>query len=119
MTRTMYDAVTVSRIPADATMVAGYVNGRYRNFDQLQARFPNAICVPIAVNITADATVLDVERYNATPAEAPAWCERQRARGQEPTVYTLMSWWPDVHKAFKDQGIKEPQYWIARWDNKP
>lgn len=31
MTRTMYDSVTVADVPAHATMVAGYANGRYAN----------------------------------------------------------------------------------------
>lgn len=120
MTRLMYDGVTPSRIPADATMVAGYVDGRYANLPALRQRFPHATVVEIAVFAhTNGGTVLDVEAGDATPGEAPGWVVSRRHAGVDPTVYCSASVWPAVQAAFRNAGIAEPHYWIARYDNDP
>lgn len=118
MTRTMYDSVDVSKIPRTAKMVAGYVNGRYKNYDILRAQFPDAICVPIATQASVnDGIVLDVERYDATPQQAPDWVQRRRALGFDPTVYTPFFQWSVVRQEFRKQSVPEPNYWVAKWDN--
>ena len=115
--RLMFDSTTPERsIPADAQMVAGYVNGNWPNFPLICQRWPNAVHVSIAVTTAADAMVLDVEVGDATPADAPAWCQRQRAQGQEPTVYCNTSTWPSVRAAFHVAGVGEPCYWLAEYD---
>lgn len=115
--RTLYDSTTpVRSVPADAQMVAGYVNGLYTNLATVRTAFPNAVHVSIAVTSAADAMVLDVETGDASPADAPAWCQRQRARGQIPTVYCNASTWPQVRSAFQTHGIAEPCWWIADYD---
>jgi hypothetical protein len=129
--RTMYDAINPELIPLDANpeMVAGYVNGIWPSYNgyvsqttgkyvpSIRERFPNAIHVSIAVNTQADAQVLDCEFSDATPEECPPWALRQRARGQEPTIYcNQLNTWPYVINAFKNQGVPEPQYWVARYD---
>lgn len=120
MTRTMYDAVTPSRIPAGAAMVAGYANGRYANLAEMATRFPHAIRVSISVSASYHgATVLDVEIGDATPAEAPGWVKARRAAGIDPTVYCNASTWPAVKAAFTAAGIPQPHYWIAQYDNDP
>lgn len=120
MTRLMYDGITPSRIPADATMVAGYVDGRYANIPALKERFPKARIVPIAVFAhTNDGVVLDVEPGNATPAQAPGWVVSRRHAGVDPTVYCSASTWPTVQAAFRNAGITEPHYWIADYDHDP
>lgn len=118
--RTMYDAVTPSNIPADAQMVAGYVDGRYAWSAADWARFPGAVRVRIAVfPWTNDGHVLDVERGDATPAQAPGWVQRRRAAGVDPTVYCGLASagysWADVRAAFQAQGVPEPHYWIAAY----
>src|SRR5581483_10825841 len=75
---TMYDSVTAWQIPPDAPAVAGYVDGMYCWSAQDWARFPNALKVTIATSAAHDAMVLDVERWDATPDEAPGWIARQR-----------------------------------------
>lgn len=127
MTRTMYDAITPTHIPHDAEMVAGYVGGRWPSYygytdgdgnhiPSIRDQFPNAVHVSIAVEANQDADVLDVERYDATPAQAPAWVERQRKRGAQPTVYCSESVWPDVRHAFNAANVADPDYWIANYD---
>jgi hypothetical protein len=117
MTRTMYDSINPSGIPAGATMVAGYVDGRYANMAGMAARFPSAVRVPIAVfPSTNDGTVLDVETGDATPAQAPGWVTMRRAAGVDPTVYCNADTWPSVRSAFTAAGVPEPHYWIAQYD---
>ena len=121
MTRTCYDSINVNAIPADAQLAAGYAGGNWPTYanGSLRARCPHAILVSIAVNASEDAMVLDVERGDATPSDAPAWCQRQRARGQVPTVYCNASTWPAVQQMFHDAGQPLPQWWDANYDNNP
>lgn len=115
--RTMYDSVTAGDIPNGAHMVAGYVDGHYKNVDALYKRFPHAVVVGIAVNShTNDGHVLDVESGDATPTEAVQWVIMRRHAGKDPTVYTNSSEWPLVKEAFRAAGVTGPHYWIAQWD---
>jgi len=120
MTRTMYDAVTVSRVPSTATMVAAYVDGHYANVAAMRDRFPNARLVTIAVFASTNAgTVLDVETGDATPTQAPGWVVKRRKAGVDPTVYCSESLWPSVRQAFRSLNVPEPHYWIAHYDSVP
>ncbi|MGW4602747.1 LysM peptidoglycan-binding domain-containing protein [Streptomyces sp. NPDC004532] len=118
MTRTMYDAVTPSRIPAGATMVAGYVDGHYANLPAMRARFPHAIVVSIAVSSKTRAQVLDVEPGDATPQTAVTWCTdtMHDVPNSELTVYCNASTVGAVKAAFKAKGVSLPQFWVADWD---
>jgi hypothetical protein len=60
--------------------------------------------------------VLDVERYDATPDQAPGWVQRRRAAAVDPSVYCNASTWPSVRQAFADAQVAEPHYWIAKYD---
>jgi hypothetical protein len=113
----MYDSVTPSHIPVDAMMVAGYVD-LWSAADW--ASFPKAIKVRIARNVHESGDVLDVESGDATPAQAPAWVTRERARdGKDKTVYMSQSVWQAVRDAFKAQNVREPQYWTAAYSTPP
>lgn len=114
--RFMYDSINVARLPATAKMFAGYVNGRWPTFNTLRAAYPRATCISIAVTVDVDADVLDVEKGDAYPTQAPAWVVRQRNRGATPTVYCSLNTWPEVKQAFADAGVDEPLYWIAHYD---
>jgi hypothetical protein len=112
--RLMYDAVTAAHIPAGARMVAGYVDGRYRWTDADWALFPDAIKVRIAVfPTTGDGQVLDVERWDARPDQAPVWVVNRRLAGEDPSVYCDESRWPTVRAAFVAARVREPHYWLA------
>lgn len=110
----MYDAVTAAHIPAVATMVGGYIDGRYKWSPQDWARFPHSTHVRIAVFAsTDDGHVLDVEYQDATPQQAPGWVTRRRAAGADPSIYCDAADWPAVRAAFARAKVREPHYWIA------
>jgi hypothetical protein len=112
--RMMYDAVTPTNIPADAQIVAGYLNGRYAWTASEWASFPNAVHVGISVRAAfLQGHVLDVEPGDATPAESVGWVKARRAAGADPTVYCNRSTWPLVRAAFAAAKVAEPHYWIA------
>lgn len=117
MPRTMYDGIDASRLPADAQIVAGYVDGEFAWSAADWARFPNSVKVRIAVfSETNDGEVLDVEPGNATPAQSVDWVLMRRAAGVDPTVYMNTSTWPTVRAAFRARGVAEPHYWVAQYD---
>lgn len=113
----MYDGVDASRLPTDAQLVAGYVDGLYAWSAADWARFPNSVKVRIAVfSSTNDGEVLDVEPGDATPAESVDWVLMRRRAGADPTVYMNTSTWPTVRSAFSARNVAEPHYWIAQYD---
>lgn len=109
--RQMYDSVTISEIPSGAEAVAGYVNGHYHTFPSLKALFPRARKVSIAVSADADAKVLDIERGNAVPDEAPGWFRRHdHKRYGTPVFYTMASQVEAVEDALAAVGIERREY---------
>lgn len=70
----MFDSVSALSFPTSGfNAVAGYVGGRWPDFNSIRARFPHTPALSIAVNATQDAQCLDVEPGDATPSQAPAW----------------------------------------------
>lgn len=117
--RTLYDSIDPSKIPADAEMVAGYVDGRWPTFlGELQSRFPDAVRVAITVTGQNGAHVADCESGDLTPAGAAAWAKIQLGSGYHPTIYTSASNWPAVRAAAAAAGLDPSQvsYWIADYD---
>lgn len=116
--RLMYDSVTATDIPRTASMVAGYVSGPYAWSASDWARFKGVPQVRIATQASHNVgNCLDVERGDATPEQAPGWVKKRRAAGEDPTVYcNELNGWPAVRRAFHDQKIAEPHYWVARYD---
>jgi hypothetical protein len=114
----MYDACNPLRVPIGAQLVAGYIFGNCAWPDYAWARWPNARHVRIAtVASLNDGQVLDVERSDATPDDAPGWCARARLRGQVPTVYTSASQVQAVLDACKLHAVPAPLLWVAQWDD--
>jgi len=113
----MYDSIYAAKLPSGGDLYAGYVGGGWPTFadGELAARFPGVPLVSIAVASYFDAMVLDVERGDATPDLAPSWAQRQRARGQTPTVYCTTSVLPTVRAAFAHAGVAEPFYFLANY----
>lgn len=120
MTRTLYDAIAANQIPAGAALIAGYGDGLYNDFGAERVAFPNARVVEIAVFAEDDlGVVLDVEKGNAAPAQAPGWVVKRRAAGVDPTVYCSLATWPSVKAAFTAAGVAQPHFWIAAYDGDP
>lgn len=117
--RIMYDSVTPTAIPRDAEIVAGYLPPSRYAWSAAEWRlFPRAVKVRIAIFASVnDGHVLDVEPGDATPAQAPGWVRMRRAAGVDPTVYCNASTWPAVRAEFRRQRVREPHYWIAKYDN--
>lgn len=116
----MWDSTTAADLPADAGMVAGYVDGLYAWSPADWARFPAATRVRIAVFAdTDDGHVLDVEKGNATPAQAPGWVRLRRAAGVDPTVYCARGSWASLSAQFTVQHVAAPHWWIADWTGSP
>jgi hypothetical protein len=114
----MYDSTTAADIPADAVMVAGYIDGLYAWHPADWARFPGARHVRIAVNpATSGADVYDVETGDLTPAQCPAVWRRERARGREPVAYVNRANRAQVMAAFDAAGLYRPHVWQATLDN--
>lgn len=91
-TLVMYDDVNVSLIPASATIIGYYTDGRFKNGAAAAARFPHAQLVGIAVSPADDADVLDVENGDAKIADVYGWLTRQIARKvYRPVIYTSVS----------------------------
>lgn len=114
--RRMYDGITPARLPNDGAIYASYVDGHWPNFGRLAGLFPGRLCVSIAVNPAHDAQVLDVELYDATPDQVPAWAARQRRRGQVPTIYCNTATWPSVVRSCHRAGAALPLWWAANYD---
>ena len=118
----MYDSITVADIPATAVAVAGYMNGRWPTYPVLGETHPHAKRLSIAVSAIVDADCLDVEKWDATPEQAPAWVKRQQLRGvKRPVVYTSLSEAKTVLKVLKEHGIERNQIrlWTAHYTDRP
>lgn len=117
--RLMYDAVNVDAIPADATMVAGYVDGGYVTWPELVQRFPHARKVSITTTGDSTADVIDVENGDAVPQKAVDWVRRMRHAGKRPIVYTSKDNLEAVIAAFEAEREAAPFWWIADWTGEP
>jgi hypothetical protein len=119
-TRIMYDSVTPQAIPADAEMVAGYVNGHYAWTSADWDRFKNAVKVHITIMAVNEAGVLDVETGDATPQQAPDWVKARLAAGlQRPTLYVNRSNAPAVLLECHNAGLEPGRHfwlWLATLD---
>jgi hypothetical protein len=121
--RTMFDAVNIASLPADATMLAGYVDGRNTtgHFERLKAAHPHVQCVRITVTGgTLDAEVGDIETGDMSPHSGAAWAARKIAAGHHPTLYCNTSTWPRVRAEVQKIGIAgRLSYWVAQYDGDP
>jgi hypothetical protein len=120
----MADSITPTDIPVnDPTTgrpwdyVLGYVDGHFTWPASGWARFPQSRHVRCAVFAsTLDADVLDQETGDATAAEAVAWVQAKRARGDaEPTVYTAYGTWGALQAAFNAARVPHPHYGVAAY----
>jgi hypothetical protein len=117
----MYDSVNVSQIPLSAAAVAGYVGGNWPTFSKLQALFPHAHKLSIAVNVNEDADCLDIEAGDAAIDQAPAWVKRQFARGvKRPVLYTSVDNVPALIHVLGQAGIflTQVRIWTAHYTYK-
>lgn len=127
MTRTMGDATTLANIPLSVQLVGVYRNGRYAaDPSYLNTLFPLAKYVHVWIDVNGScpesAQVLDVERYDATPAQAPGWIKARRkvVHTSLPTLYCNRDTLPAVLGECAAEGLiaaEHYQLWIATLDN--
>ncbi len=121
MTRRMADSIYSVNIPVGVfPLVAGYVNGPLSQWSATDwARHAgHSILVRITVFASRtgrDVHMLDVEKGDATPEQAPGWVKTQRALGAADTVYCSEALWPAVRAAFTAQGVAQPPYVVAAY----
>lgn len=126
MSRTMYDSTNPNDIPTNAQMVAGYIDGTtYKWSENSWSRFPTAVKVRIARRTyTNDGHVLDVEAGIPTVwpinGSIVTWVQMRRNAGVEPTIYcNQLNDWSPLRTLFNRAGVKEPNWWVARYNNDP
>lgn len=120
MTRTGADSTNPEYLPEGMDIYLGYVDGNYRSYDAIKARFPRALVVPIATQAGGNVgTVGDGPPDNGTWPEWVGWVVRRRKAGVDPTMYTDASSWTEAIQAFNHAGVAQPHWWIAKWDNHP
>ena len=122
MPRLMYDSTDPFAIPADAQMVAGYVDGLYAWPYNGWARFASARQVRIAaVSLDLSAHVLDIESGAMSPAQGAEFVRLKRARGEHPSLYFSESRLGEIQAALVAAGL-DPYHsysaWVALWDGR-
>lgn len=122
--RTAYDAIAslAHNIPRTAQVVMGYVPPSSFAWSQaLWNLFPNSVHVRITPSASATGLgihLLDVERGDATPVQAPGWATTQRRLGQIPSVYCSEEGtygWQAVQDAFNSAKVAHPNYVVAAY----
>jgi hypothetical protein len=114
----MFDAVALSNIPADATAVAGYVDGRWPTWSALRRRWPDSYLLSIATDAAHDADALDVEAGDAGALAAPGWVIKQHARGvARPVLYASLAGWPFLLAELQREGVPRDGFriWSAHY----
>jgi hypothetical protein len=114
----MYDSVNPNGIPAGGQLICGWVDGAYGPRDPYGwtagawARFPGQIPVRIAaLSSTRGAQVYDVENGDLTPEQAIAVLDRERAAGNNPTIYGSQYTVGQVKALLAARS--EPPWWVA------
>jgi hypothetical protein len=113
----LYDSTNPNDIPA-GVFAAGYVDGIFAWPADSWARFSAVKRIAVFAT-TDDGDALDVERFDATPDQAPGWVQRRRAAGVlRPWVYCNRSNRPDVEGALTAAGVLADQValWVATLD---
>lgn len=119
----LYDSVSAANEPDGPNdFGAGYGDGLYDNWAQVQARFGPRAVLEVCVNPRDQVgNCLDVENGDARPEDAPGWTLRARNRGVKAVWnYCNYSTWPQVICAYLDQGMRLPdRWWIAEYNGRP
>lgn len=124
----MFDSTNGDNIPANAVLMAGYINGKWQSYYVMVSRFGATVTI-LTITVKAHnpdgsyviADILDVENGDATPEEAPGWTNAMRLLDRPIiTPYcSRLGTWPATLAAFKAQNIALPDFWIADQTNSP
>lgn len=127
LTAYLYDSVP-DTIPANATLIAFYADGRYANEAKLRQLHPNAEFVGITTGVLPNTKICDCETGDATPAQAAQWAFDERQANRYPTIYCSISNFQTVQNALAAHGLhfstdpndaKGVFWWAAGYTNAP
>ena len=109
---TIYDAVDVAAIPADAQIILAYVDGGYVTLPAVKQRFPHATILTVTTTGFTKADICDCETGDATPEIVASGI----ANGLYHTVYSNRSTLPQLVKAI---GNLRWNWYAADWTGVP
>lgn len=112
-----YDSVTATALPTTAPLVLAYVDGDYRNWDEVNALFHGTRTRVISVTVFGlpGAHVIDVEPGNVTPDQATSWAIDELRAGRRPTIYAGHDWRDATVTALRRRRVNADtcDYWLA------
>ena len=94
--------------------LGGYPDGIFADEAQIKAEYPHAIVYGYAVRASDDGDILDIERGDAVPSQAPGWYRRQKPRVfRVPGLYCSASVVAEVIAEMHQAGIPREDYLIV------
>jgi hypothetical protein len=97
-TVTICDAVQIAALPPCAAYLA-YVDGRYRTYSALHAKYPTATILTVSTTGQTAADILDVEPGNAQPPRARLWVTSGLGSAMGDIIYSDRADYPRLQKA--------------------
>lgn len=132
--KVMLDDTNVSTLESHASgayAVAGYVNGSFANWAALVGKYASSGKFLLSIDVknapSAGAQCLDVEKGDATNADAPGWVKATRAAGMAakdlrwfPKIYTSASNATALIGTLTAAGVARDEYmlWTAHYTGK-
>ena len=115
----VYDSVNVDNIPPNADFILAYMDGDYKNIDQVQKKFPNSRIIQCTVLPKPGVRVYDCERGDLTPTEIIQIISKEYDEGRIPWIYCQPRIRPWILKNLTPKTCDNVDFWEANWDNKP
>jgi hypothetical protein len=122
----MADSIYASDLPSGWDAYAGYVGGSWPDYDPICERFPalhaQGRIVPVAVNASERARILDVENGDASPADAGPWLKWMLSLGVRlPGCYGDEASMSEIRNSIAAAGIDGAEHvlWVAEWNGQP
>lgn len=116
---TMYDSVTLDKVPANPHAVACYVNGRYANEAEARKRFPHARILTISVEGQVPSQCYDIENGDYHTDQAGELFKIAQHEGiWRPCFYADLSNMPAVRASLNEviKARDEVRLWVAAYD---
>lgn len=109
----VYDSTQANACPEDGVAYLGYLDGLYRSYDAMVARFGADKIRGITVMGDSNALVIDREPGNLSASDAASNADTRLKLGKPTIIYTDLSGWPAVVKALSETGVPlyEPKDW--------
>ena len=114
----MYDSTDPDMIP-DGAFALLYGSGPFDAHDYPRLdRFAHVLWIDVTAEAWQECSILDVETFDATPADVPAWVKRRiDSRDGPARIYCNISTWPAVRSEVL-HGLdwayrRQIRYWIA------